>query len=176
MNSLCGSKCKLVPYTKDCVKTYHSWFVKYPELLEATGSEFLTLAEEYENQKSWENDESKLTFLIMCLDPNKYLCGDINAFFSLDEDDPTLTVAELNLMVAEPSAQRRGIATEALDLFMQYIGEILFLNKKKIVFIAKIQITNHASINLFEKMGFTRFKTVLCFNEAHYRFVGKWGI
>jgi hypothetical protein len=81
-----GDKCMLVPYTRDLVEQYHNWFVTDPSLLEATGSELLTLDEEYENQDSWRTDESKLTFLIKDITNKHYekfsspLCGDINCF------------------------------------------------------------------------------------------------
>ena len=44
-----------------------------PELLEATGSELLTLDEELENQQSWRDDETKCTFIILARD--RCSCG-----------------------------------------------------------------------------------------------------
>lgn len=172
-----GNRCRLVPYSKELVEQYHSWFLNDPELLDLTGSELLTLEEEYTNQVSWAVDESKLTFLIRdsSLDPSHSLCGDINAFFSdyyesdwTDKDEPdsspTGKLAEINLMIAERRSRRKGIAREALELFSEYI-----LNNIKDVrlFVAKIQIDNIASIKLFESLGYYEFRRIESFNEIH---------
>lgn len=61
---LLGRTCLLVPYRRLHVPTYHEW-MKDPFLLSATGSEPLTLAEEYEMQQQWLNDDKKLTFIVL---------------------------------------------------------------------------------------------------------------
>jgi RimJ/RimL family protein N-acetyltransferase len=172
-----GRKCRLVPYTKDLVDQYHSWFLNDPELLHLTGSELLTIEEEYTNQESWAVDECKLTFLIRdsTVDPPKSLCGDINAFFSeyfesdwIDKDEPDSSpsgkLVEINLMIAERQSRRKGIAREALEIFSEYI-----LNNISDVrlFVAKIQMDNMASIKLFESLGYREFRRIECFNEIH---------
>jgi RimJ/RimL family protein N-acetyltransferase len=150
-----------------------------PELLQLTCSDLLTLEEEYANQESWRRDESKLTFLIRdSTTQTNTLCGDINAFFSdyfsqdwdhcADDsttEGPTGRVAEINLMIAEKTSRRKGIAEEALGLFMQYIRDQVPEVK---IWVAKIQIGNGASVRLFEKIGFKEFKRVDCFNEVHF--------
>ena len=172
-----GTKCLLVPYTKDLVEKYHSWFVNDADLLELTGSELLSIEEEYINQESWRTDEQKLTFLIRdCTLENEALCGDINAFFSeyfeedwtdsdIDSTKPDGLVAEINLMIAEKQSRRKGIAREALELFTSFVMENI-PNVKLLV--AKIQIGNAASIKLFESQGYHEFKRVECFNEIHF--------
>ena len=45
------------------------------------------------------------------------MVGDVNLFFN-DLDDPT--VAEVEIMIAEPSCRRKGLAVEALKLFLYY--------------------------------------------------------
>jgi RimJ/RimL family protein N-acetyltransferase len=173
-----GVKCTLVPYTKELVETYHSWFVSDPELLELTGSELLTLEEEYVNQESWRTDDCKLTFLIRDkLRSEHPLCGDINAFFSeffeTDWDDnfeectprSSGLVAEINLMIADKESRRKGIARESLEIFTSYVLANIPSVK---IFVAKIQLHNDASIKLFESLGFSEFKRVECFNEVHY--------
>lgn len=174
-----ASKCRLVPYTKDLVETYHQWFVDDEELLLTTGSELLTLDEEYINQESWRTDESKLTFLIrdICSEVSAPLCGDINCFFSdyfyedFHEFDgegqwkPDGLVGEINLMIARKESRRMGIAEDAMRVFLKYI---LSHMKNVRVFVAKIQDTNAPSIALFEKLGFEQFKHVKCFQEIHY--------
>jgi RimJ/RimL family protein N-acetyltransferase len=175
---LSGSKCQLVPYTRELVETYHQWFVDHPELLSATGSELLSLDEEYANQESWRTDESKLTFLIRdTSESSSPVCGDVNCFFSdyfyedfHDSDgegewNPEGLLGEINLMVARKKSRRKGIAEDALVRFMQYIQTEIPTVK---LFVAKIQDTNIASIALFEKLGFHEFKRVECFNEVHY--------
>lgn len=172
-----GSKCKLVPYTKDLVEQYHSWFVNDSELLELTGSDLLSIEEEYVNQESWRTDEQKLTFLIRDKTIETIpLCGDINAFFSdffqedwthedMDQSEPDGLVAEINLMIAEKQSRRKGIAREALKIFSSFIVDRI-PNVK--LFVAKIQLNNQASVLLFKSLGFLEFKRVECFNEVHY--------
>ena len=64
LTKLVGSKVILVPYREGHVEKYHHW-MKSSELLLLTGSEPLTLEEEYEMQKSWREDEDKCTFIIL---------------------------------------------------------------------------------------------------------------
>jgi hypothetical protein len=50
-----GEKLILVPYEEAHVELYHAW-MQDPGLLEATGSEPLSLAQEYAMQRSWAAD------------------------------------------------------------------------------------------------------------------------
>lgn len=77
MMALKTSRLQFIPYTKEVVETYHKW-MQDPEILYLTGSEPLTLEEEYENQLSWLNDPLKHTFIIK---EGDVLIGDINLFF-----------------------------------------------------------------------------------------------
>ena len=61
---LVGDKCLLVPYRECHVAAYHNWMLD-EALLEATGSEPLSLEEEYAMQRSWREDESKCTFIVL---------------------------------------------------------------------------------------------------------------
>ena len=66
---------------------------------------------------------AECTFLL--LDPEVdggALCGDVN-FFLNDHDEPT--TAEIEVMVAEPRSRRKGIAAEALRIFMAYAAQQL---------------------------------------------------
>jgi RimJ/RimL family protein N-acetyltransferase len=74
-------------------------------LLEATGSELMTLDEEIENQQSWRDDDTKCTFIILAReafedddsasvdDPDfvarnlHAMIGDVNLFLSEEEDE-----------------------------------------------------------------------------------------
>ncbi|CAL5342321.1 unnamed protein product [Camellia sinensis] len=59
-----GEKVILVPYMKEHVPKYHQW-MQDPALLQATGSEPLTLDEEYQMQLSWTQDPHKQTFIVL---------------------------------------------------------------------------------------------------------------
>lgn len=63
MTAISTSKVLLVPYDAHHVPQYHQW-MEDAAIREATASERLTLAEEYENQVSWRAASDKLTFII----------------------------------------------------------------------------------------------------------------
>ena len=54
-----GNKVILVPYTEKHVMKYHEW-MKNEELQHLTGSDPLTLEQEYEMQKTWKNSSDKV--------------------------------------------------------------------------------------------------------------------
>jgi Acetyltransferase (GNAT) domain len=108
---LVGKRCILVPYRPQHVAQYHEW-MQNASLLEATGSEPLTLPQEYEMQESWRLDENKCTFIVLARDllstkiPSntddshndddnasfivnnlRAMVGDVNLFLSEQEDD-----------------------------------------------------------------------------------------
>ncbi|RZC89720.1 hypothetical protein C5167_035715 [Papaver somniferum] len=83
--SLEGDKVILVPYMKEHVQRYHEW-MQDPDLLQATGSEPLTLEQEYDMHLSWTHD-------------TKTMVGDVNIYMN-DLDDPQM--AEIEIMIAEP--------------------------------------------------------------------------
>ena len=58
--SIAGERVILVPYMKEHVPKYHQW-MQDPALLESTGSEPLTLDEEYQMQLSWTQDPHSLS-------------------------------------------------------------------------------------------------------------------
>ena len=113
-----GARCTLVPYRREHVARYHEW-MKDPAIQEATASEPLSLEKEHEMCDEWASDEAKCTF-ILCdntLPPGvDAMCGDINLFWN-DHDDPRHT-AEIEIMVAEEGSRRKGIAVEAIEVFI----------------------------------------------------------
>lgn len=119
-----GHKVVLVPYNTDHVPRYHEW-MKSPELQQLTASEPLTLEQEYDMQRSWREDSDKCTFIILdkqlwadrSVEEVRCMVGDVNIFLT-DPTDPTL--AELEIMIAEPSYRGRGIGKEVTRMMMQY--------------------------------------------------------
>jgi RimJ/RimL family protein N-acetyltransferase len=171
--SIHGKKVILVPYRKKFVLKYHEW-MKSSYLLEMTGSEPLSLEEEYEMQQSWRDDEKKCTFIILAKDPEineepnsdkeegkeksaeketiddddeiSHMIGDVNLFLSEDYEDGSLQ-AEIDIMIAEEAYRRSGRGKEAVLLMMWYGSHYLQIKK----FFSKIKQENTSSIKLFEK-------------------------
>lgn len=155
--SLEGQRVVLVPYTPHHVPTYHAW-MQDPALLEATGSEPLTLDEEYSMQHSWTLDPLKCTFIVLDKerivgeflhgDPHaEAMVGDVNLYMN-DMDDRT--TAEIEIMIAEPQCRGKGLGKESVQLMMVYAIEHLNIER----FRAKIGDSNHTSLNLFRGLGF----------------------
>lgn len=71
------------------------------------------------------------------------MAGDVNLFFHDFEDEKA---AEINVMIADSSSRRKGLAKEALSLMMNYAIHHLHASK----FIAKISDSNEASLTLFK--------------------------
>lgn len=140
-----------------------------PYLRAMTGSEPLTLEQEYKMQRSWQEDEDKCTFIILdrgvyertMMDEVAAMIGDVNLFFN-DQDAPRN--AEIEVMIAEPSKRQRGLGKEAVYLMMRYGVEELHVT----AFTAKIKLSNTVSLQLFEKLGFSWVSESEVFQEATY--------
>lgn len=138
----------LVPYRESYVARYHEWMLD-PYVLEMTGSEPLSLEEEYEMQKTWKEDKDKCTFIVL----NGYekenhanhMVGDVNLFMNPYETE--CKAAEIDIMIAEESHRRNGYGREAVQLMMWYGKNHLQIEK----FIAKIKKGNDASMRMFER-------------------------
>uniref|UniRef100_A0A7S4C1W0 N-acetyltransferase domain-containing protein n=1 Tax=Chrysotila carterae TaxID=13221 RepID=A0A7S4C1W0_CHRCT len=174
------SSFRLVPYRPEHVLKYNEW-MQDETLLYLTCSDQLTLEEEYKNQEEWRLDPSKLTFIICdgreggLLDG---MCGDVNAFLKqIDPDEAedyrvsaapleNPLYAELEVMIALPSARRRGLAGRCLLIFMHYMLQHL---PKIVVFGAKITNDNEASMKLFYKLGFKLYKDMPVFEQVELR-------
>jgi hypothetical protein len=86
--------------------------------------------------------------------------GDVNIFLNDPDDRST---AEVEVMVAEPSSRRRGLAHEALSLFMAFAVCHLGVTR----FCAKVGEANGASLSLFEhKLGFVEVGRSAAFKEV----------
>ncbi|THG22520.1 hypothetical protein TEA_025053 [Camellia sinensis var. sinensis] len=91
-----GEKVILVPYMKEHVPKYHQW-MQDPALLQATGSEPLTLDEEYQMQLSWTQDPHKQTFIVLDkeLVVGDFIHGDAHVEAGvLAEQSPCVAAAE----------------------------------------------------------------------------------
>lgn len=92
------------------------------------------------------------------------MVGDVNLFFH-SPDEPE--VPEIEVMIAEKSSRRKGLAQEAVLCMMEYA--VRALNTPK--FVAKILDHNLPSIRLFEKMGFVRCGHSDVFQHTEMEFV-----
>ncbi|KAG2378272.1 hypothetical protein C9374_008415 [Naegleria lovaniensis] len=94
------------------------------------------------------------------------MCGDVNLFLH-SHFEPEEHRAEIEVMIAEESARRKGIASEAVQLMMEFGHSELQLQ----IFEAKILETNHASIQLFEnRLKFKRVKYQQVFQEYVFEY------
>ncbi|KAG8446332.1 hypothetical protein GDO86_013968 [Hymenochirus boettgeri] len=163
--TLRGQQVLLVPYEPHHVPRYHEW-MKSPELQILTASEPLTLEQEYDMQRSWREDLDKCTFII--LDALKWdqgipeeqcMVGDVNLFLT-DPDNPSL--AEIEVMIADPSYRGRGLGGESVRLMLYYGVTSLRIS----IFEAKIGQENVASVRLFHKLHFQEVSSSEVFKEV----------
>nr|XP_043624497.1 N-acetyltransferase 9-like protein [Erigeron canadensis]XP_043624498.1 N-acetyltransferase 9-like protein [Erigeron canadensis] len=167
--SLEGSKVILVAYMKEHVLNYHKW-MQDPSLLEATGSEPLTLEQEYQMQLSWTQDPLKSTFIILDKDliSGKFIhgdphveamVGDVNVYMNDLEDSH---LGEIEIMIAEPKCRGKGLGMESVLMMLVFAIE----NHKINTFRAKIGFSNEASLNMFKKLGFKEVSHSEIFKEV----------
>jgi RimJ/RimL family protein N-acetyltransferase len=108
------------------------------------------------------------------------MIGDVGArFLPLDEDneiDNEMSTTEfayeleIDMMIADGAYRGKGLAFEACQLFIEKTSQILSISntmgscRKR--FIVKIKRWNIASIALFRKLGFQKYKTLDVFEEV----------
>ncbi|XP_009774833.1 GCN5-related N-acetyltransferase 9 [Nicotiana tabacum] len=166
--SLEVEKVTLVPYMREHVPKYHEW-MQDPFLLQATGSEPLSLDQEYEMQLSWTQDPLKQTFIVLDKEliigkfipgePHvEAMIGDVNIYMN-DLDDPQM--AEVEIMIAEPKSRGKGLGKESVLMMMAFAVD----NFKIHTFRVKIGELNQASLGLFQKLGFKETSYSKIFNE-----------
>lgn len=145
----------MVPYMEAHVPKYHLW-MQDPALLQATGSEPLSLQQEYDMQLSWNQDPLKKTFIVLDKEmvgekfvhgnPHvEAMVGDVNIYMN-DLDDPQL--AEIEIMIAELKSRGKGLGKESVLMMMAYAVQ----NFRIHVFRAKIGASNGSSLSLFRKL------------------------
>lgn len=105
------------------------------------------------------------------------MIGDTNLFFNQDyflpeSDDEDqfdfnneIIVAEVEIMIAEPEARRKGFGKEALLLMLKYAQSELFVQE----FVSKIGYDNMASQNLFTKLQFEEQSRSVVFKEITFK-------
>ncbi|KAJ2612194.1 N-acetyltransferase 9 [Coemansia sp. RSA 1365] len=140
-----------------------------------TGSEPLSIDEEYAMQQSWRKDVDKCTFIVLAKEPpnlpsestdiydNSRMIGDVNFYLNNTENQHE---AELEVMIAEQSSTGKGIATEVLKLMIDYA-----VNDIKVTdFVVRIKDNNAPSIHIFEKkLGFEESERSAVFREVTLR-------
>lgn len=168
------------------VPQYHEW-MKDPDLLEATGSEPLSLSEEVSMQMSWYQDPKKCTFIvhnaevsheepntisIFSIDRNlSGMVGDVNLFLNDIEVESDAEGgskeqgqgiwAEIDIMIAAKDAQKKGLGRAAACAMLLF--GIRRLNVTR--FFCKINDDNQASLNLFKSLGFMQCDYIECFKQ-----------
>ncbi|KAG8564988.1 hypothetical protein GDO81_012654, partial [Engystomops pustulosus] len=163
--ALRGHRVVLVPYEPHHVPSrYHEW-MKSEELQKLTASEPLTLEQEYDMQRSWRQDNDKCTFII--LDRGRWdegcpeeqcMVGDVNLFL-VDPGNPSL--AEIEIMIAEPTSRGKGFGEESARLMLYYGATKLGIS----TFQAKIGQENLTSVRLFNRLHFKEVSYSSVFEE-----------
>ncbi|XP_020241691.1 N-acetyltransferase 9-like protein isoform X2 [Asparagus officinalis] len=155
--SLVGEKVILVPYMREHVPKYHQW-MQDPSLLQATGSEPLSLDQEYQMHLSWTQDPNKHTFIVLDKELMEgsfvhgdahveAMAGDVNIYMN---DPDNLLLAEVEIMIAEPKSRGKGLGKESVLMMMEFAVDKYGIQ----TFCVKIGETNTASLGLFRKLGF----------------------
>ncbi|KAI4864668.1 GNAT domain-containing protein [Hypoxylon rubiginosum] len=120
----------LVPYDPHHVPRYHEW-MEDPAIREATASDRLTLAEEYENQTSWREAPDKLTFII-CepLMPHDGTSEDLGTDYAEtvvagEADSPGRMIGDVNLFLTpwdgddgEEQGQGKAYVNAEIDIMI----------------------------------------------------------
>jgi len=152
------------------------------ELRELTASEPLSLDEEHEMQRKWQEDDDKLTFIILArqtatncdvLDECKssQMIGDVNLFFKGSSSEEGFEV-EAEIMIAEKAFRRKGLASQALQVLFSYAvstEHAPHFPASPSDFVVRIGEANEPSIKMFEKLGFAISKRVEVFQEVEMR-------
>jgi RimJ/RimL family protein N-acetyltransferase len=191
-----GAKCVLVPYRKEHVLRYHE-FMQSPALLEATGSEALSLEEEYEMQQSWRVDEKKCTFIILqrsqlvrhppqeesdrddkfATENVPCMVGDVNLFLSEEDVDEeggeTLveTTANGEQLQAEVDIMVAQDSARGQGIGLEAACLMMLYGARALGirrFFCKINEDNEASISLFRKLNFVECDYAACFKQYEY--------
>lgn len=83
------------------------------------------------------------------------MCGDVNLFIQEEGQ------GEIEVMIAEESSRRKGIASESILLLEKYANENLKIKK----FVAHIIEENDQSLEMFLKLGYQKVSFNSIFKE-----------
>ncbi|KFM07817.1 N-acetyltransferase 9, partial [Aptenodytes forsteri] len=163
-----GQRVTLVPYTSAHVPRYHEW-MQSEELQRLTASEPLSLEQEYEMQRSWQDDadsEDLKRFLRVGGSDVTYS----SFFFSLPHHGCSALISILcwsgsRSLPKKPSYRGRGFGKEATLMMMSYGVRNLGIT----TFEAKIGQENEASICMFKKLHFKEVAVNSVFQEVTLR-------
>lgn len=161
--------------------------MKDPNLLQATGSEPLSIEEEVEMQQSWRDDPNKCTFIVHAAEACSCtseaaefsvkknlpgMVGDVNLFLSEIDDEEIgegagseknqRIQAEIDIMIAEKEYQKKGLGRAATCSMLLYGTLRLGIER----YFCKINDDNTASINLFKSLGFVQCDYAECFKQV----------
>jgi diamine N-acetyltransferase len=84
--------------------------------------------------------------LLICLKDGNQPIGSVDLF----DFDPFHQRAGLGILIAENQHRQQGLASQALDLIIDYCFDVLLLNQ----LFCNIEEGNESSMNLFQKKGF----------------------
>nr|XP_020467762.1 N-acetyltransferase 9-like [Monopterus albus] len=104
--------------------------MKHPELQHLSASETMTLKQGYDMQGSWREDDDKCTFIILdkqrwadpSIEEEQCMVGDVNMFLTEPTD---LSLAELEIMIAEPSYRGMYTGKEVTRTMMRYSEHLI---------------------------------------------------
>jgi diamine N-acetyltransferase len=100
--------------------------------------------------------------LIIRLKENKLAIGVIDLF----DFDPNNLRAGIGIVIL-PEFQKKGIASQSLELVIKYGFEVLNLNQ----FYCQVDEDNNASVRLFENVGFSKCGTLRKWKRRDYDFI-----
>ncbi|KAG8489086.1 hypothetical protein CXB51_017087 [Gossypium anomalum] len=190
--SLEGQKVIMVPYMEAHVPKYHLW-MQDPALLQATGSEPLSLQQEYDMQLSWNQDPLKKTFIVLDKEMvgEKFVHGNPHVEVKPFDFFSVLFWTDMELMVNDDPAMVGDVNIYMNDLEDPQLAEIEImiaepksrgkgLGKESVlmmmayavqnlrihVFRAKIGASNGSSLSLFRKLGFKETSYSEIFKEV----------
>jgi diamine N-acetyltransferase len=143
-----NDKISLVPVEPEHLELLYKW-ENHPDVWRVSNTRVplskFALAKYIENSHRdiWESREQRL---VIELNENKKAVGTIELF----DFDPYHSRAGIGVMVFDAEDRRKGYASSAILLLMQYAKNELGIQQ----LYANIAQSNNASISMFEKLGF----------------------
>jgi len=111
-----------------------------------------TLEQFYENATQDIFSSKQLRLAIEMTSESEKYRGKTIGFIDLFDFDPLNRRAGIGILIGDYEERRKGFASEALDLFIQYAFNTLNIHQ----IYCHIEQSNVASVKLFERVGFNR--------------------